>query len=54
MDPVKCLSDFIEAYDAGQIELSSPEIQVGDEAPYPWHEEWLALSREAVCEARSR
>ena len=49
-DPVKMLSDFIEAFDAGQVELNSPEIQIGDEAPHPWHEEWLALAREAVRE----
>lgn len=44
----KVISDFLQAYHMGAVELNSQEIQVGDEAPYPWHEEWLSYARAAV------
>lgn len=46
----KLLADFIAAYDSHNVELNSPEIQAGDEAPYPWHEEWLSYARTAAVE----
>jgi len=46
----KLLADIVEAFDAGQLQMNSPEIQIGDEPPHPWHEEWLGYARAAMAD----
>lgn len=44
------IRQFIAAYDAGNVQISSPEIGGHDDiAPHPWHEEWLHHAREAIA-----
>lgn len=42
------LKAFVDAYDANQIAIDSPEIQTDGEPPYAWHEEWLHYARNIV------
>jgi hypothetical protein len=49
-DAIALLDDFVKAYDAGSVRVNSDLVQVGDEAPHAWHEEWIHLAREAVRE----
>ncbi len=51
---VKVLTNFIEAFDSGNLQIHSREIDPGDPEipPHPWHEEWLSLARAALAEAR--
>ena len=43
----KRLQEFITAFDAGAVEIASPEIDISDSdiPPHPWHEEWLYHAR---------
>lgn len=53
-DATKCLADLIEAVDAHQLEMNSPEIggDHPDNPPHYWHEEWLRHARAALSRAR--
>lgn len=43
------LREFILAFDAGSVELSSADIDLGNgQQPHPWHEEWLYRARRAL------
>ncbi|KKM22876.1 hypothetical protein LCGC14_1620850 [marine sediment metagenome] len=48
------LDDLIKAFDSGNLEMNSPEIDPGDPEipPHPWHEEWLSMVRAVLGEAR--
>lgn len=49
MSPTKVLKELIAAIDAGQLEMNSPEIDLGDNTPpFRWHEEWLHHARQAL------
>jgi hypothetical protein len=42
----------IEAYDSGNLELNSPELDGDIESgipPHPWHEQWLYHARQALA-----
>lgn len=47
------LRQAVEAYDGGDLQMSSPDIDGGEDEyndpypPHPWHEEWLSYAREA-------
>jgi hypothetical protein len=46
------LQDFISAFDKGEIELNSQEIDRGEgDQPHPWHEEWIHHARMALSGA---
>jgi hypothetical protein len=51
---VGLLSDFVEAFDSGNLQMNSTEIDPGDPEipPHPWHEEWLSLVRAVLDETR--
>lgn len=43
------LRDFIQAFDAGAVEVASADIDLGDgQPPHSWHEEWLWRARRAL------
>lgn len=46
------LKDFVSAFDAGQVELNSPDIsQDPGQGAHPWHEEWLHYARAIIAKA---
>jgi len=48
------LGKLLEAIDAGQLEMNSPELDGDPESgipPHPWHEEWLYYARRAHARA---
>lgn len=46
----KIIRQAVEAYDSGNLQLSSPEIgePESDIPMHPWHEEWLHYARAAL------
>lgn len=47
--PAEALKELIAAIDAGQLEMNSPEIDLGDgTSPFRWHEEWLHHAKNAL------
>ena len=45
------LTEFVEAYDKGYVEISSEKVSRNqDIPPHPWHEEWVYLAKEALEE----
>jgi hypothetical protein len=48
---LKLLRELITGIDIGGVRMESAEIQVDDDAPHPWHEEWLSNVRAAVARA---
>jgi hypothetical protein len=48
----KQMQDFVTAYDAKAVDIDSPKIRVGEEAPYAWHQEWLYRARALIARAQ--